>query len=167
MRENYKTARCILYREDQFLLAVHGGFWGRRHQRWGLPGGQIERGEAPATAAAREIEEELNVSVSKLLEVGAFPYKQAMHMVYAAEIDAPISDWDESELIDIRWFTFEAIWAISWIASARSLSSIRFLIASRRRSPSVSPGRSDSPQIHTSAPNRSCSTGMVAFGIFP
>lgn len=105
MRENYKTARCILYRDDQFLLAVHGGFWGRRHQRWGLPGGQIERGEAPATAAAREIEEELNVSVSALLEVGAFPYKQAMHMVYAAEIDAPIRDWDESELIDVRWFT--------------------------------------------------------------
>ena len=45
VRHTYKTARCILYREDEFLLAVHSSFWGARHRRWGLPGGQIERGE--------------------------------------------------------------------------------------------------------------------------
>jgi len=103
--ETYKTARCILYREERFLLAVHGGFWGRRHQRWGLPGGQIERGESPAEAAARELEEELNVYVPDLMAVGAFPYKQAMHMVYAAPVYDPIHSWDESELLDVRWFT--------------------------------------------------------------
>jgi 8-oxo-dGTP pyrophosphatase MutT (NUDIX family) len=105
VQQPYKTARCILYRQDRFLLAVHGGFWGVQQQRWGLPGGQIERGEAPAVAAARELEEELNVYVQDLIEVGAYPYKRALHMVYAAPVSEPIRDWDESELIDVRWFT--------------------------------------------------------------
>ena len=112
MSRTYKTARCILYREEQFLLAIHGGFWGQQHQRWGLPGGQIERGETPAAAAARELEEELNVFVPDLLEVGAYPYKEALHMVYAAPMDTPIRDWDESELIDVRWFSEPAVAAL-------------------------------------------------------
>lgn len=105
MRQPYKTARCILYQDNQFLLAIHGSFWGRQHQRWGLPGGQIEWGESPETAVARELEEELSCYIPDLLEIGPFPYKRALHMVYAAELTEPIVDWDESELIDIRWFS--------------------------------------------------------------
>ena len=101
----YKTARCILYRDDEFLLAIHGSFWGRSHRRWGLPGGQIEWGESPASAARRELEEELNLYLPELMEIGAFSYKRAMHMVYAAEVREPIRDWDDSELLELGWFT--------------------------------------------------------------
>ena len=109
MRQPYKTARCILYREDQFLLAVHSSFWGKQHRRWGLPGGQIEWGESPESAAARELEEELSVYLTGLMEIGPFPYKKALHMVFAAELVDPISNWDDSELLDIRWFNEPAI----------------------------------------------------------
>ncbi len=109
MRQPYKTARCILYRQDRFLLAVHSSFWGRQPQRWGLPGGRIERGEGPAEAAAREIEEELSLHLPTLMEVGAYPYKRALHMVYAAEIAEPVRDWDESELLDVGWFSEEEV----------------------------------------------------------
>lgn len=100
----YKTARCILYRDDEFLLAIHGSFWGRSHRRWGLPGGQIERGESPVSAAQRELEEELSLYLPELLEIGAFSYKRAMHMVFAAEVREPIHDWDDSELLELGWF---------------------------------------------------------------
>ena len=53
----------------------------------------------------RELEEELSVYIPTLLEIGAFHYKKALHMIYAAELLDPIDDWDESELIDIRWFS--------------------------------------------------------------
>ena len=132
MPPSYKTARCILYRRDRFLLAVHGGFWGRRQRRWGLPGGQIERGEAPEAAAARELEEELNVFVPELLEVGAYSYKQALHMVYAAEVDEPIREWDESELLDVRWFTETDVAALKADGSLHAdyeLDAIRALMA--------------------------------------
>lgn len=111
MRRPYKTARCVLYRDDEFLLAIHGSFWGqaRQNQRWGLPGGQIERGESPQSAVARELEEELSIYIPQFLEIGPYPYKKALHMVYAAELTDPIRDWDDSELIDVQWFSQDAV----------------------------------------------------------
>ena len=101
----FKTARCILYRNGTYLLAVHSSFWYRRDRRWGLPGGQIEWGESPLNAARRELREELHVAVADLMEVGAYHYKQAMHMVYAAPLDHDIVRYDDSELLDIGWFS--------------------------------------------------------------
>ena len=117
MRQPYKTARCILYRrqEDQreeYLLAVHSSFWGRRRRRWGLPGGQIERGESAKSAVLRELEEELSVYVPKLIKVGPFPYKKSLHMVYAAEFNDPIKDYDDSELLAIKWFREDDVEAL-------------------------------------------------------
>jgi 8-oxo-dGTP pyrophosphatase MutT (NUDIX family) len=104
MADRYKTARCILYRDDQFLLAVHNSFWRASDRRWGLPGGQIEWREPPHVAAIRELDEELNVKVADLLEIGAFSYKHAMHMVYAAPFAGEIRDYDDNELVEIGWF---------------------------------------------------------------
>jgi ADP-ribose pyrophosphatase YjhB (NUDIX family) len=104
MPQQYKTARCILYRDDQFLLAIHNSFWRVADRRWGLPGGQIEWREAPHVAAIRELDEELGVKVSGLLEIGAFSYKHARHMVYAAPFAGEIRDYDDTELVEIGWF---------------------------------------------------------------
>jgi ADP-ribose pyrophosphatase YjhB (NUDIX family) len=100
----YKTARCILYKDDRYLLAVHNRFWAGS-RRWGLPGGQIEWGESPLRAAARELEEELAVYLPDLMEVGAFTYKRAMHMVFAAPLAGDVESFDDAELLDIGWFT--------------------------------------------------------------
>lgn len=100
----YKTARCILYKDDRYLLAVHNRFWAGS-RRWGLPGGQIEWGESPLRAAARELEEELEVYLPDLMEVGAFAYKRAMHMVFAAPLVDDVESFDDGELLDIGWFT--------------------------------------------------------------
>jgi len=105
MRDRFKTARCILYRDGTYLLAVHSSFWYSKDRRWGLPGGQIEWGESPLSAARRELREELHVAVPELREVGAYPYKRALHMVYAAPLTEDIERYDDSELLDIGWFS--------------------------------------------------------------
>ncbi|MEQ8485735.1 MAG: NUDIX hydrolase [Pseudomonadales bacterium] len=105
MRRRFKTARCILYRDGQYLLAVHNRFRHLSRQRWGLIGGQVEWGESPRVAAARELEEELEVTVGELIEVGAYSYKQAMHMVYAAPAMGEVGRFDTNELIDVGWFS--------------------------------------------------------------
>jgi 8-oxo-dGTP pyrophosphatase MutT (NUDIX family) len=109
MRERYKTARCILYRDATFLLAVHNSFWRQGDRRWGLPGGQIEWREAPERAARRELEEELGIQVTDLHEIGAFSYKRALHIVYAAPFQDDIPHYDEMELLEIGWFNEAAI----------------------------------------------------------
>ena len=47
--------------------------------------------------------------VNEFTEVGDFHYKQALHKVFAAELDREIQDYDESELLDLRWFSGDAI----------------------------------------------------------
>lgn len=130
MRQPYKTARCILYREDQFLLAIHGRVW-RPHRRWGLPGGQIERGESALGAATRELAEELQVRVSGLIEIGAYSYKRALHMVYAAPWHEEISGFDTNELSDVRWFSeseVESLHATSALHAGYELEAIRRIL---------------------------------------
>lgn len=103
-RRRYKTARCVLHHQGEILLAVHSSFWGRTQRRWGLPGGNIEWREDPEKAARREIYEEFDVHLTDLTEIGAFPYKGHQHMVYWAEVDTRLNEYDDTELLDIRWF---------------------------------------------------------------
>ena len=87
------------------MLAVHSSFWARRDKRWGLPGGGIERGEAPVVAVQRELEEELELYLQNFTEVGAYYYKGNDHMVFGAEADRLVFEYDDTELLDLRWFT--------------------------------------------------------------
>lgn len=109
MTVRYKTARCILHRDGDILLAVHSSFWRKTPRRWGLPGGGIEWGEHPEKAVRRELREELDLEVGELTPVGRFDYKRAAHMVYAAETDVRDFDWDDTELLDLRWFTLSEV----------------------------------------------------------
>ncbi len=140
MNSRYKTARCILYREDRYLLAVHNRFRYRAEPRWGLPGGQIEWGESARAAAARELEEELQIYLPDLEEIGAYPYKRALHMVFAAPVDEDIREFDDTELLDIRWFTepeVAALKARSGLHAEYELDAIRRLRARLEGAPAM------------------------------
>ena len=63
--EPYKTARCILWSGERFLLAVHHSYVPFNRGRWGLPGGRIETGESAEAAARREVAEELGIDLSR------------------------------------------------------------------------------------------------------
>jgi len=107
-----KTARCILYRDDAYLLAVHSSFWRSKSPRWGLPGGGIEWRESPEQAARRELREELQVVVGDLLDLGDYSYKRANHRVLAAPYPHDIHEYDDRELLDIGWFSSEQIFTM-------------------------------------------------------
>ena len=60
----------LLNQEDQtlILLRPRDAHWAPG--RWGFPGGKIESNENPEDAAARETEEETQLSVANLKEIG-------------------------------------------------------------------------------------------------
>jgi 8-oxo-dGTP diphosphatase len=52
-------AMCFIERDDGALLLVRHSY----RQRWGVPGGLLNRGEAPDVAACREAMEEVGLSI--------------------------------------------------------------------------------------------------------
>jgi len=149
MPERYKTARCILYRDDTFLLAVHNSFWQRSDRRWGLPGGQIEWREHPERAARRELEEELGVHVTDLHEIGAFSYKRALHMVYAAPFRDDIHHYDDMELLEIGWFDAASIADLKTAGRLHANYELEAVQALQRLL-----GDAEAPQVPRGAPAR-------------
>ena len=73
-----------------------------------------------------------HVAVSDLIEVGAYPYKHALHMVYAAPLDEDIVRYDDSELLDIGWFSesdIAAMKADKALHADYELEAVRQLVA--------------------------------------
>jgi 8-oxo-dGTP pyrophosphatase MutT (NUDIX family) len=106
--QSIRTVRAVLRQRGRFLLVVHNGFWGRR-ERWGLPGGRIERGEDYRETAERELDEELSIRVAALQQVGDYPYNGALHRVFGADFDGTIVDFDRSEIDRIGWHTLDEV----------------------------------------------------------
>lgn len=91
----------VVFNQDEQILLVEHVF--HPHRPWGLPGGWIERREDPATAVARELLEELELTVEigplLLAELG---YGNHLDLAYMCEIKGEIGTLS-SELLDYRW----------------------------------------------------------------
>jgi 8-oxo-dGTP pyrophosphatase MutT (NUDIX family) len=108
----FRTVRAVLHQEDRFLLVVHHGARSRG-DRWGLPGGRIERGEDFTAAARRELREELSVHVADLAHVGDYRYKGFLHRIYGSHFDGRILEFDRNEIQRIGWHTLEEVAALA------------------------------------------------------
>ena len=104
------SAGIILYRRQaeqlEVLLAHPGGpFWRRKDDgAWSIPKGELIRGEDPATAARRELREELGVSVEgTLLNLGEIHQRGGKQVhAFAIEQDFDVSTL-RSNLFEIEW----------------------------------------------------------------
>ena len=105
----YKTARCILWSGERFLLAVHHSYLPRNRGRWGLPGGRIEIGESAEQAARREVNEELGIELGDLVDCGDYRYKGSRHKVFGTRFDGVIGTVDHNELERIGWHSLDDI----------------------------------------------------------
>ena len=99
-------AMCVIERADGRVLLIRHLY----RQRWGVPGGLLERRETPPDAARREVREEVGINVElvgePVVNVDAEPRR--VDIVFRAR---PVDDADADEvrprsveILEARWF---------------------------------------------------------------
>lgn len=106
---HYKTARCILFAGDRFLLAIHHHARPISRGKWGLPGGHTEAGEEPEDTVRRELTEELKIDVGDLYKIGDYPHNDRWHRVYGARYYGDIRAFDSKEIQEIAWYSRDQV----------------------------------------------------------
>jgi len=104
-------SQARIERADGRILLVKASYrW-----RWGLPGGLLDPGEDPATAAVREAREETGLAIALVGEplVILETTMQRVNFIYDA-VPAPGSDPDAirpqaSEILELGWFNTDEL----------------------------------------------------------
>jgi ADP-ribose pyrophosphatase YjhB (NUDIX family) len=108
-RPKLSGVKCVLTDGNEVLLVRHT--YGPR--AWDLPGGAIKRGEAPVTAARREMTEELGVSIDDWRALGTVTVvvDHRRDLVHCFQAQAPERDLtiDRGELAAAGWFARDGL----------------------------------------------------------
>lgn len=104
-------AMCFIERTDGALLLVRHSY----RERWGVPGGLLQKGEDVAAGARREVREEVGLDVDLLGEpavvVDAVP--QRVDVIYRAAVakgaDPDALTLGSAEIVEARWFPPDAL----------------------------------------------------------
>ena len=101
---------CVIERADGAVLLVHQSY----RNSWGIPGGLLNRGEAPDDAARREVLEEVGLRIELIGEpaVVVAPTPHRVDVVYRARL-AEGEDPDAArpcspEIREVGWFATDA-----------------------------------------------------------
>lgn len=104
-------AMCFIERSDDHLLLVRHLY----RDRWGVPGGLLQRNEEAADGARREVVEEVGLIIDLVGEptVVVDPEPRRVDIVYRAKVAAG-SDPDAAapqspEIVEARWFPRSAL----------------------------------------------------------
>lgn len=108
--------------QDEKVFATQRGY-GEFKDGWEFPGGKIERGESPQEALIREIDEELNVSVSvgELLDTVEYDYP-TFHLsmkCYLCTIESGRLVLREHK--SAKWLDKRHLYSVDWLPADISL----------------------------------------------
>jgi 8-oxo-dGTP diphosphatase len=111
MTPNYTVGvACLLVRPNGDVLLVRQTY----RNGWALPGGLLNRGEDPTSAAEREVREELGLDVRATVphRVAINPVLQtvtAFVVAVASDADVDNLQTDPTEITEVRWFSSGAL----------------------------------------------------------
>lgn len=102
-RRRIGVALVVLNNEGQILLLRHVF---HPAAPWGLPGGWLNRGEAPATGVLRELYEEtgLTAQLGPVVHVDGDTKPNHIGIAYVGYIDQPVNLKLSPEIIEAVWF---------------------------------------------------------------
>lgn len=115
-----QSARALIVQEGRILVmqrkrfSLKSGEW---IEYYSIPGGGIERGEAPETAVIRELREEMGVDIRVIGQVAHRQGKKFEHFIYSAEMldptQRPALMPDSEEALD--WHTESNQFIPAWV----------------------------------------------------
>ena len=79
---------------------------------WEIPAGKLDRGEAPAACAVRELAEETGVAARRWTSLGLYVpapgiFSEVIHMYLARELDIGTPAPDADEELELKWLALE------------------------------------------------------------
>lgn len=95
-----KHRATIIYRRDEEILFVR-----KRHAKWNLPGGRVEKGETPLQAALREMAEETGLTFDELSYVSEYEQGDVVHFLFEAQLFLSKKPRPRNEIDDCRWLS--------------------------------------------------------------
>ena len=101
--------RCVLARNERYLLVQHNNRLPENIGKWGLPGGILGVAEEPTTGLRRELAEEFQIGIGDVVLLGDWEYRDETHRVFGCEIEDPIKSYDTNEILDIVWLTYAGV----------------------------------------------------------
>ena len=101
------------------ILAVQRGY-GEMTGMWEFPGGKVERGESGAEACARELHEELQVSVTNLRDFYTIEYDYpdfhlSMQCFFCQLAEDSAEPQQNDRQLDMRWVSRRTLATLQWM----------------------------------------------------
>lgn len=109
---------CGAIVHDGRLLAVQRGPGGAAAHKWELPGGKVEPGEQPAAALARELDEELGLTVVVGEQTGVAQHRYPSLWLELRCLVCRLEPGDQRpvlrEHVDHRWLDRSTLHSVDW-----------------------------------------------------
>lgn len=127
-------AMCFIERSDGAVLLVRHLY----RERWGVPGGLLQKGETSADGARREVFEEVGLAVDLLGEptVVVDPEPQRVDVIYRARpapgMDPETAAPGSPEILEARWFNRDGLPDLQFETSVALVALARATLASTK-----------------------------------
>ena len=110
------TADCVVMTKEDMpkVLLIERGFEPFKGY-WAFPGGFLNMDETTEQCAIRELEEETNLKVACIHQIGAYskvdrdPRGRTITVAYLATIDAPTEVCGQDDAARAEWFPIDAL----------------------------------------------------------
>jgi 8-oxo-dGTP diphosphatase len=130
---------AVIEREDRRLLIGQRRKADSSPLKWEFPGGKVRNGEAPEAALARELREELGVTLTKSIEIGRVRHRYPQ-MADELEIRFYVAAFAENEIAP------QCFEQVAWVLP-RELGDYDFLAANARLIAELATGRIKPRQV--------------------